>query len=347
MINQETTSPIIRAIDLFCGIGGNSLAAEQAGIEIIAGFDKWDLATKVFKDNFPNAIVVNQYLEKVRIPQTKRKVGDINLIIASPECTSHSIAKGNRNPDKGSMSLAFQVTRFSKQFQPRWILIENVTQMAEWDDYGQFKKDLTRQGYKVSEQELTASDFGVPQSRKRLFLLCDKETTPHDVVPAPKVKKMTARDVVNLNGDFKVAPLIKPGRAQKTIERAMSGMAVHKDKPFLLVYYGSGGTGNGGFQSLDVPLRTITTLDRFALLKQTEDGPVMRMLQVPELQAAMGFPASFKLNYGTRRDKIHMLGNAVCPPLIKVILEQMLGLAPMETKITSQPLSEFLELASW
>ena len=68
-------------------------------------------------------------------------------------------------------------------------------------------------------------------------------------------------------------------------------------------------------------------LDRFALLKQSEEGPVMRMLQVPELQAAMGFPVDFKIKHGTRRDRIHMLGNAVCPPLIQTILEQMLRLS--------------------
>lgn len=334
MINQETLSSKIRAIDLFCGIGGNSQAAKQVGIEVVAGFDKWELASKVYKDNFPNAIVFNQCLEKTRIPPIKRKVGEIDLILASPECTSHSIARGKRAPDKDSMSLAFQVTRFSKQFQPRWILIENVTQMSDWDEYGQFKKRLLRQGYNIAEQELTASDFGVPQSRKRLFLLCDKEAIPPTIKPLQGTLKKCARDIVNLNGIYNVTPLEKKGRAKKTIERAKSGMAVHNNDPFLLVYYGSGGTGNGGFQSLDIPLRTITTLDRFALLKQSGEGPVMRMLQVPELQAAMGFPIDFKLNYGTRRDKIHMLGNAVCPPLIKAILEQMLGMANKENQET-------------
>ncbi len=326
MTYQNSISTKIRAIDLFCGIGGNSQAAKQAGIEVVAGFDKWELATKVYKDNFPSAIVFNKCLEKTRIPPVKKKVGDIDLILASPECTSHSIARGNRAPNQDSMSLAFQVTRFSEQFQPRWILIENVTQMAEWDEYGQFKKGLIRQGYQISEQELIASDFGVPQSRKRLFLLCDKEANPPEIVPSPGTRKMCAREVINLNGTYKCTPLFKEGRAEKTIERARSGMAVLKEEPFLLVYYGSGGAGNGGFQSLGVPLRTITTLDRFALLKQSEEGPVMRMLQVPELQAAMGFPVDFKINHGTRRDRIHMLGNAVCPPLIKAILEQMLGL---------------------
>lgn len=326
MTNHNTSDFNIRAIDLFCGIGGNSEAAKQAGIEVVAGFDKWELATKVYEDNFPNAFVFNQCLENIRISAVKEKVGEIDLILASPECTSHSIARGNRAPNQDSMSLAFQVTRFSEHFQPRWILVENVTQMAGWEEYGKFKTSLIQQGYRISEQELIASDFGVPQSRKRLFLLCDKEATPPDIVPIPGTRKQSAREIINLNGNYQFSPLFKEGRAEKTIERAKSGMAVLNDEPFLLVYYGSGGTGNGGFQSLDVPLRTITTLDRFALLKQSEEGPVMRMLQVPELQAAMGFPVDFKINHGTRRNRIHMLGNAVCPPLIKAILEQMLGL---------------------
>lgn len=330
MTDQNSISTGIRAIDLFCGIGGNSQAARQAGIDVVAGFDKWELATKVYKENFPNAIVFNQCLEKTRILPIKKKIGEIDLILASPECTSHSIARGKRAPDENSLKLAYQVTRFSEQFQPRWILIENVTQMAEWDEYGKFKKSLERQGYQISEQELVASDFGVPQSRKRLFLLCDKEATPPDIVPYPGTRKQNAREIINFNGTYKYTPLFKQGRAEKTIERAKSGMAILKEEPFLLVYYGSGGTGNGGYQSLDIPLRTITTLDRFALLKPGDEGPVMRMLQVPELQAAMGFPVDFKLNHGTRRNKIHMLGNAVCPPLIKAILEQMLGLAKKE-----------------
>jgi DNA (cytosine-5)-methyltransferase 1 len=99
-------------------------------------------------------------------------------------------------------------------------------------------------------------------------------------------------------------------------ERAMA--TVGRNEPFLLVYYGSDHAG--GWQSLDSPLRTITTLDRFALVKPGIGGHVMRMLQVPELKAAMSMPGRFRFVGGTRRDRIHMIGNAVCPKVMKHVV---------------------------
>ncbi len=61
---------------------------------------------------------------------------------------------------------------------------------------------------------------------------------------------------------------------------------VSSDATFLLEYYGSDGVG--GWQKINCPLRTITTVDRFALVKPSPRGHEMRMLQVPELQLAMG-----------------------------------------------------------
>jgi DNA (cytosine-5)-methyltransferase 1 len=330
--NRTELQPV-RAIDMFCGIGGNSLGAQQAGVEIVAGFDKWDLATLVYQDNFQHAIVKNRPLQNVNPDQILKKLGSIDLIMASPECTSHSVARGKRKRFKWSMKLAFQVTRFSKVFKPRWIVIENVPNMRNWEHYGEFKLTLEGQGYKIREQEIVASDFGVPQSRKRLFLICDLLQPPPEIVPPQGVTLTPARNVVNLNGVYRSNPLDNGRRAAKTLARAQKGFeSLGMDEPFLLVYYGSDGDGSRGWQTLDIPLRTITTLDRFALVKPGEDGdgPVMRMLQPPELQAAMGFPDTFTLNYGNRRDKIHLLGNAVCPPVMKTIVETLIGKERLE-----------------
>ena len=130
---------------------------------------------------------------------------------------------------------------------------------------------------------------------------------------------------MDLNGTYRWTPLRKPSRAKATLERAERGFAtLGKTSPFLLVYYGS--DGGGGWQQLNRPLRTITTVDRFALVKpDSEHGHVMRMLQVPELQAAMGMPAKMKFETGTRRERIKMIGNAVCPPVMKRVIESLVG----------------------
>ena len=80
-----------------------------------------------------------------------------------------------------------------------------------------------------------------------------------------------------------------------------------------------GSDGAGGWQRLDRPLRTLTTLDRFGLVEWHTGEPTLRMLQVPELRRAMGFFESFRLERGTRRDRTELLGNAVCPPVMQAI----------------------------
>lgn len=116
----------------------------------------------------------------------------------------------------------------------------------------------------------------------------------------------------------------KPNRARATIERAERGFAaLGRKEPFLLVYYGT--DGGGGWQKLDRPLRTITTVDRFAIVKpDPQHRHVMRMLQLPELQAAMGMPTRMRFESGTRRDRIKMIGNAVCPPVMRGVIRTLL-----------------------
>jgi len=90
-----------------------------------------------------------------------------------------------------------------------------------------------------------------------------------------------------------------------------------------VVYYGSDAAG--GWQRLDRPLRTITTIDRFAIVAPNGRGHTMRMLQPLELAAAMGFPPDYKWPQSTRREKVKLVGNAVCPPVMKAVIESLIA----------------------
>lgn len=310
----------IRAIDLFAGGGGSSWGAHQAGIDVVAAFDLWELAGQSHRTNFPKASFYHGRLEEVDVGRVAKEIGKIDLILASPECTNHSPAKGNKPRCEISKDTAFQVTRFAKKLKPRWIVIENVVSMRRWSRYVEFKDELETLGYNLCEQVLNSDDFGVPQSRRRLFLLCDREGIPE---PTPIIagRKKNASSIVDLNGKYRWSPLKTERRAEATLERAERGFQeMGENKPFLLVYYGSDKAG--GWQKLTRPLRTITTVDRFALVKPSAKGHLMRMLQVPELKLAMGMDG-MKFEHGSRREQIKMIGNAVCPPVMKAVIEHL------------------------
>ena len=215
-----------------------------------------------------------------------------------------------------------QVLRFARAFQVRWLVMENVTHMRPWSRYLELKSRLRDLGYNLREEVFDAADFGVPQRRKRLFIIGDREKEPARI-KLPRIRRRgTVRDILDSPGTWPTTPLNQNGRARATLERAERGFnALGEDASFLLVYYGS--DGSGGWQPLDRPLRTITTVDRFALLEPSQDGPTMRMLQVPELKRAMGFANNYKLPVGSRRDKIRLLGNSVCPPVMRAVLRSL------------------------
>lgn len=310
----------LRVFDLFCGAGGSSLGAQLAGGTVVGGVDHDSVALQTYADNFAQARVYPGAAEDLDLDTITAEIGEVDLLVASPECTSHTHAKGNTVPSEKSRNTAFQVVRYAAALKPRWVILENVVNMAPWSRYGDLIEGLEGLNYSVSEVRLNAADFGVPQRRRRLFLLCDNAASPPKSVHPPSVaKRPTARSVVNLNGAYSWSSLRTARRAMNTLLRADRAVAnLGPNTPFLLVYYGTDKAG--GWQRLDVPLRTVTTLDRFAVVKPSQDGHVMRMLQVPELKTAMGFAPHFRFLCGTRRDQVRLLGNAVCPPVMEAVV---------------------------
>jgi DNA (cytosine-5)-methyltransferase 1 len=251
------------------------------------------------------------------------RLGKIDLILASPECTSHTCARGSRERDEESQGTARFVMNFVRAFEPRWVVIENVVQMKAWSGFTPLVSEL-RRSYNVSIQTLDAADFRVPQQRRRLFIICDRERDPPNMLATTRRTVATVRHILDPPGTWPADRLDNGRRAKPTLERAKRAInALGRGTSFLIVYYGSDGAG--GWQSLDRPLRTITTLDRFGLVGWDGNVPTLRMLQVSELRRAMGFGENYRIEHGGRRDRIKVLGNAVSPPVMTAIIQSLCG----------------------
>jgi DNA (cytosine-5)-methyltransferase 1 len=311
----------IRTFDMFCGAGGSSLGAREGGAKIVGGVDLWGPAVESFKLNFPDAHVFQEDLRILTPEQVLEKTGPIDLLISSPECTHHTCARGSKPRSEESKDTAFQVIRYAEVMKPRWITLENVVHMKPWGRYKELMAELVRLKYNVREQVIDASVFGVAQRRRRLFMIADLMEAPAQVSPVAATNK-NVWDILDKTDKYKMTLLRRPNRAKETLARADRAIAeIGPNKPFLIVYYGT--DGGGGWQRMESPLRTITTVDRFAYVKPTSDGHMMRMLQPDELRRAMGFPDHYEFPNVTRREKVKLMGNAVCSPVMEAIVASL------------------------
>lgn len=323
-------------IDLFCGGGFGARGAVSSHGKPLLAVDAWDLATATYKANFPDADVITDRIENID-PYLLTHHYAPDVLLTSPECTAHSIARGAKPGSEKSRETAIAMIPWVEAFQPRWVVVENVNRMKKWERHEELLIALEELGYTISQLLLNSADFGTPQSRKRLFLICDREgstTTRADLLALHRRQRKTARKILDPAGTHKSTPLYKPGRAASTIERAERGMEeLGRGVPFLIVYYGSDYAG--GWQSLDAPLRTVTTLDRFGLITWEKRTPMLRMLQPTELLRAMGAGTTHILPFGTRRDKVKLCGNGVCSPVMEIIFKRMERLSELRNPVAA------------
>ncbi len=299
----------------------------MAGVRVMGGLDRDAFAAKTFQLNFPDAKVSPEEAAGVDPVAIHATTGPIDILLASPECTSHSVAKGNAPRCEVSRETAFQVVRFAKIFKPRWIVIENVPRMQLWPRFDEWIEEIQVLGYNTDKGVLDAQDYRTPQSRKRLFVICDREAVP-TFPPKSPGPKATAKSILtggpSRGKRWPFRHLRKGVHADATLERAKRAIeALGDSAEFIMVYYGSDGAG--GFQKMERPLRTVTTLDRFAYVRPNSHGHEIRMLQPVELATAMGFPATHLWPVSSRRDKIRLTGNAVCPPVMAAIIRHLTG----------------------
>lgn len=165
----------IRGVDLFCGVGGLTHGLEQAGINVVAGFDI-DRECKYAYEANNSALFVERDVNDLTAEeiQTHLQGSQVSLIAGCAPCQPYSSYSRTRKADSDSdeWQLVVAFGRLVRAVQPDLVSMENVPQLV---NHGVFNELLgCLEGYSINWQIVGVNQIGVPQTRKRLVLLASK-----------------------------------------------------------------------------------------------------------------------------------------------------------------------------
>ncbi|WP_156815539.1 DNA cytosine methyltransferase [Pseudanabaena sp. PCC 6802] len=202
---SKTYKPTV--LDLFCGAGGMSLGFQNAGCQILGGIDINPHAIRTHHRNFPDSIVKLPASDITRIkPSMLLPEGSIDILIGAPPCQVFSVVgigkmkHLGRNPEDDPRNFLYKrFVDFLHYYRPRFFVMENVNTLANKAIFEQIREDLERgqrgqrrsyPGYDIDYRVLLSADYGVPQLRKRLFVVGRRKDLDLEFVfPTRKVKQ--------------------------------------------------------------------------------------------------------------------------------------------------------------
>jgi DNA (cytosine-5)-methyltransferase 1 len=182
----------LTAVDLFCGGGGFSTglapACEQLERDVrLIAIDHWTKAIETHKRNHPWAEHHNAKVEELHPPAIVGE-DDVDLLVAGPECTHFSSARGGKPVNEQKRASPWHVVDWIQKTQPDAVLVENVPELQSWgpiDDDGQPTRNgetfeawvnaIHSLGYSVGWDTLNAADYGDATTRKRLFVVARRD----------------------------------------------------------------------------------------------------------------------------------------------------------------------------
>jgi DNA (cytosine-5)-methyltransferase 1 len=305
------SSKQLTVIDLFCGCGGMSKGLTDAGLKIIAGIDIWDKAVASYNQNFDHKAYCEDLtqLPPERFNELYNKENkEVDIVVGGPPCQSFSIA-GKRDKNDPRNALFMEYVKYLDYFKPRAFIMENVIGMlskktAKGENVIDIIMEQLNRNYNCIINKLYASDFEVPQNRRRVIIIgIRKDLQRIPLPPQPVIQQIAARipvrDILIPRKDVDPSYFLS--------EKALQGIINKKEKSK------SKGAGFGA-QMLDMDKPSYTIPARYwkdgydALVKYSDTE--IRRLTILELKRIQSFPDDYKIS-GSKKDIIMQIGNAV------------------------------------
>lgn len=299
-----------KVLDLFCGCGGMTQGLVDSGLNVVAGIDVWDKAIDSYGQNFGHTAICADLtkLPPKNFDKLYNKGGKIDIIVGGPPCQGFSIA-GKRDIKDPRNSLFIEYVKYLDYFKPKAFIMENVMgilsmKTANGEKVIDIILSKLEVNYKCKVCKLYASDFEVPQNRRRVIIIgVRKDLGIEPTEPVPVISSVDERVPVK-------TVLLSKDKVDKKFflsDKAILGIKKKLAK--------SKAKGHGfGAQFLDMEKPSYTIPARYwkdgydALVRYNDDE--IRRLTVDELKAIQSFPNGFVLE-GTKKDKIMQIGNAV------------------------------------
>lgn len=296
------------SIDGFAGGGGASCGLKMAGIDVTIAINHDPAAIRMHTVNHPKTLHLTEDIFQVDLSKYIDPDDCVDVMWASPDCTSHSKAKGGQPRESGLRILPWAVHRLCEQIKtitgklPQMLFMENVEEIQEWGDldesgrpipekrgeeYNRFINAMIDLGFSFDCRTLTAADFGAPTTRKRWYAVFRSDGKKICFPPQshskggvngllPWVPVSTVLDFSDLGTSIfdRKKPL-----ADATLKRIANGIRkfIAEDDnpyflpdeialPFLIQYHSETTAGDVRGQTVDEPLKTIDTSNRYALV---------------------------------------------------------------------------------
>jgi len=187
-------------VDIFSGVGGMSLGASMAGIEIEFAVEKDKFAAETFLANHKGTVMFNNDILDLKVIPVK-KTSKPTILFGGPPCQGFSYSNQrtrNRNNEKNWLFKEF--VRVTKLWNPDWFVLENVSGIIHTEKgffLEQILNDFHKIGYTLSYKLCNAVDFGVPQKRERFFLVGSKHGIVYKFPETKKRNAVTVKDAIS------------------------------------------------------------------------------------------------------------------------------------------------------
>lgn len=302
MAENQGHSERFTAVDLFSGCGGMSLGFENAGFKVLAAFDNWTPAVEVYRKNFDHPIF-EQDLSNVESSAALVREFAPTLVFGGPPCQDFSTA-GHQDENGGRAILSVAYAKIVSQVMPQWFVMENVATIRNTHSFKHACEIFRKAGYGLTCKVLNAAYCGVPQIRKRMFVVGG------------------AGEVDGFLDDA-----LDEGLSDKPLTiRDYLGDSLGIDHYFRVPTNYS----RRGVFSVDEPSMTIRAVDRPIPPgykgNPNDSAPVSetRILTPKERSYIQTFPKDFEF-FGSKSDVNTMIGNAVPVNLAKYVARALIS----------------------